>query len=129
MTVATLSGIPPVAATRVACNGPACSCDTAPTEPGPALPDRGAAPASTAARVQRNPYVVALHASGGFAWLVAVMLWIVLAEVTDYVAYDRGTAAALAAWMMQLLLAGTVAFVGASVIAGVRYELHRAHRK
>jgi hypothetical protein len=72
--------------------------------------------------------VVALLATGGFAWLVAFMLWIVLAEVTDFVTYDRGTAAALAAWIMLLLLAGVVALVGSAIIAGVGYELRRASR-
>jgi hypothetical protein len=82
-----------------------------------------------ATRAPHNPYLIALTAVGGSAWLVAFMLWVVLAQVTDYVTYDHDTAAALTAWIDLLLFAGAVAFVGSVVIAGVGYEMLRAHRE
>lgn len=98
-------------------------------ETGPAIPDQVAVPAATPGSDRHNPYPVGLLAAGGFAWLIAAMLSIVHAQVTDYSTYDRDTAAALAAWMMLLLLAGTVAFVGSALVAGVAYELRRPQRK
>lgn len=86
-------------------------------------------PAATRGTNRHNPYIVGLLAAGGFAWLIAMILWIVHAQVTDYVTYDRDTAAALTAWTMLLLLAGTIAFVGSALIAGVGYELRRPQRK
>lgn len=91
----------------------------------PAIRDQVTVPAAKPGSNRHNPYVVTLLAAGGFAWLIALMLWIVHAQVTDYVTYDRDTAAALTGWMMLLFLAGIVAFVGSGLIAGVGYELRR----
>ena len=74
---------------------------------------------------RRNPYIVGLAAFGGLAWMLALMLWIVLAEVTDYEAYDLPTASALTAWVSLLLLTGVAAVIASLAIAGVRYELRR----
>jgi hypothetical protein len=98
-------------------------------ETGPVVPDQVRGPAATSESDRHNPYIVGLLAAGGFAWLIALMLWIVHGQVTDYVTYDRDTAAALTAWMMLLLLVGTVAFVGSALIAGVGYELRRPQHK
>ncbi len=62
---------------------------------------------------------------GALAWVLALMLWVALSEVTDYAAYDLGTASALAAGIELLILGGVVACVGATVIEGVRHELRR----
>lgn len=62
-------------------------------------------------------------AIGGAAWAVAFMLWLVHSAVTDNLAYDVANASALVEWISLLIISGVVAFVGATVIAGVRHEL------
>ncbi len=97
-------------------------------ETGRVIPDQVRVPAATSESDRHNPYGIALLAAGGFAWLIALMLWIVHGQITDYVTYDRDTAGFLVAWMMLLLLAGTVAFAASALIAGVGYELRRPQR-
>jgi hypothetical protein len=92
---------------------------------GSTLPHRVIASAPSRGRAPHNLYIIALLTAGGFAWLVALMLWIVLAQVTDYVTYDRDTATALANWIMVLLLTGAMTFIGSAVIAGIGHELRR----
>lgn len=76
-----------------------------------------------------NPYAIGLTVGTGFAWVVALMLWVVHAQVTDFATYDRETAAALTTWIQLLVLGGIAALVGAVVIAGVRHELGRVSRR
>ena len=59
---------------------------------------------------------------------MALMLWVVLTQVTDYESYDISTAAALTSWISLLLLTGVAAVVGSIAIAGLRYEIHRLNR-
>jgi predicted membrane protein len=82
------------------------------------------APSVTAKSSRRpNPSVIVLTAVTGVVWLLAFMLWIALAQVTDYTTYDLADAAALETWIQILIVSGVVAAVGATVIAGVRHEL------
>jgi hypothetical protein len=82
------------------------------------------APSVTAKSSRRpNPSVIVLTAVTGVVWLLAFMLWIALAQVTDYTTYDLDDAAALETWIQILIVSGVVAAVGATVIAGVRHEL------
>jgi hypothetical protein len=76
----------------------------------------------------KNPYLVGLLAATGLSWLLAFMLWLALAQVTDYTTYNIDDAAALVTWIDILILGGVVAAVGATVIAGIRRELRLAHR-
>ena len=94
---------------------------------GSTIPDRVIVPAPSQGRAPHNPYSIALLTVGGLAWLVALMLWIVLAQITDYVAYDRDTATVLANGITVLILAGAMTFVGSAVIAGIRHELRRTN--
>ena len=84
-------------------------------------------PASAA--VRGNPYAIGLTAVGGFAWVLAYMLWIVLAQVTDYATYDLDTASALTAWCYVLVGGGAAAIVAAVAILGVRHELRHSSRR
>ena len=70
-----------------------------------------------------NPALIALTAVAGFVWLLAYLLWHVLANFTDYTTYDLDTAAALTTWITILILGGVAMAVGAAVIVGVRHEL------
>jgi succinate dehydrogenase/fumarate reductase cytochrome b subunit len=82
------------------------------------------APSVTAESSRRpNPSIVVLMAITGFVWLLAFMLWIALAQVTDYTTYDINNAAALETWIQILIVSGVVAAVGATAIVGVRHEL------
>lgn len=105
------------------------SCDTAPVTSGSTTPDRVIVPAPTPARAPHNPHIIALLTAGGLAWLVALMLWIVLAQITDFDTYDRDTATSLANWITVLLLTGAMTFIGAAVIAGIGHELRRTDGK
>lgn len=96
------------------------------TERAPAT-ERPAAPREGAGS-RRNPYTVALSAVGGFAWVLAFILWNVLIQVTDYATYDVEEASALTTWIDTLLVSGAVAIVGALVVAGVGRELRRISR-
>jgi hypothetical protein len=64
-----------------------------------------------------NPFAIGLMVFAGLAWLIAFMLWIVRAQVTDYATYDLRTAAALTAWIYILAFSGVAAGVGAALIA------------
>jgi multisubunit Na+/H+ antiporter MnhC subunit len=82
------------------------------------------APSATAESSRRpNPSIVVLTTVTGFVWLLAFMLWIALAQVTDYTTYDLDNAAALETWIQILIVSGVVAAVGATAIVGVRHEL------
>jgi len=82
------------------------------------------APSVTAEFSRRpNPSIVVLTSVAGFVWLLAFMLWIALAQVTDYTTYDLDNAAALDTWILILIVSGVVAAVGATAIVGVRHEL------
>jgi hypothetical protein len=87
-----------------------------------------AAPGAVRAR-GGNPYAIGLVVVAGIAWVLAFMLWVVHAQVTDFTTYDLETAAALTAWIQLLVIGGFVALVGAVVIAGVRHELGRVSRR
>lgn len=88
--------------------------------------DRAEAGAHTGATAQRNPYYqVALLAAGGFALVLAFMLWVVIVQLTDYLAYDTRAVAELTGWMLLLVGLGGTAFVGAIVIAGVSWSIRR----
>ena len=76
-----------------------------------------------AARATPNPYAVALAAVGAFAWLLALMLWQVLAQVTDCETYDVASVTALTDWINLLIVAGVVGIAGSLVIARVRHEI------
>jgi len=65
----------------------------------------------------------------GFSWLLALMLWVVLTQVTDYVSYDLSTAAALTSWIDLLMLTGVAAAVGSIVIVALRYEARTMTRR
>ncbi|GAB3607503.1 hypothetical protein GCM10027413_29120 [Conyzicola nivalis] len=82
--------------------------------------------AALAPRARRNPYFTVLAILAGFAWTLAIMLWIVLAQVTDYTTYDVDEAAALNAWIDALVVTGIATTVGMVVVAGVRRELRSA---
>lgn len=92
---------------------------------GSTFPDRVILPAPSPRRAPHNPYSIALLTAGGLAWLVALMLWIVLAQITDYATYDRDTATALANWITVLLLTGAMTFIGSAVIGGIGHDLRR----
>ena len=81
-----------------------------------------------AARATPNPDAVTLAAVGAFALLLALMLWQVLAQVTDYETYDVAAATALTDWINLLIVAGVVGISGSLVIAGVRHEILRVDR-
>ncbi len=85
--------------------------------------DRAEAGAHTGATAQRNPYQVALLVAGGFALVLAFMLWVVIVQLTDYLAYDTRAVAELTGWMLLLVGLGGTAFVGAIVIAGVSWSV------
>jgi predicted membrane protein len=86
------------------------------------------APSVTAESSRRpNPSIVVLTAITGFVWLLAFMLWIALAQVTDYTTYDLDNAAALETWIQILIVSGVVAAVGATAIFGVRHELRSSN--
>ena len=82
-----------------------------------------------AAGARGNPYATVLATVGGFAWVLAFMLWIVLAQVTDYATYDLDTASALTAWCYVLVVGGAAAIVAAVAILGVRHELRHSSRR
>ena len=73
-----------------------------------------------------NPFAIALVVFTGFSWLVAILLWLVRSQVTDYEVYDVATAHALGSWVDILVVSGAAAAVGALTIMGVRRELRRA---
>lgn len=77
----------------------------------------------------RNPFLVALAVFGGLAWLVALMLWNVHAQITDYTSYDVAAAEALTGWIAVLVITGAAAVVGSLVVAGVGHELRRTPRR
>lgn len=76
----------------------------------------------------RNPYLIGLLTAGGFALVLAFMLWIVHSQITDYEGYDVEGAAYVAAWALLLVLAAVAAFIGATVIAGLGWTARRAAR-
>ena len=110
----------------IAVVGHRTSCDTARVIARSPGPEQTVPP--EAARATPNPYAVTLAAVGVFAWLLALMLWQVLAQVTDYETYDVEAATALTEWIDLLIVAGVVGVAGSLVIAGVRHEILRADR-
>jgi hypothetical protein len=77
---------------------------------------------------RHNPYLIVLLAAFGLTWLLAFMLWLALAQVTDYTTYNLNDAAALTTWIDYLVVSGVVAAVGATVIAGISRELRSTRR-
>ena len=72
---------------------------------------------------RNNPYQVALLAVGGFTFVLAFMLWVVIAQMTDYLTYDVVAVAEVTAWMYVLIGTGIAAMLGAVVIAGVSWAI------
>lgn len=77
-------------------------------------------------RMTRNPYVIGLLSMAGHLFVVAFMLELVIAELTDYTAYDLATVATVQAWMLVLVILAGTAIIGAAVVAGITWS-HR-HR-
>lgn len=87
------------------------------TTPPARRPERGASGS--------NPYVAVLLTAAGLAWVLAYMLWVVLAAITDFEVYDRDAASALIGWIDILIIGGVVALVGGLAVLGVRREVRR----
>ncbi|MBD3942338.1 hypothetical protein IF188_11575 [Microbacterium sp. NEAU-LLC] len=77
----------------------------------------------------RNPFQITLLAVAGFAFVLAYMVWGVIAQVTDYVDYDPVEATVLWGWTTALAIVGAVAILGALVIAGVGWEQRRSRER
>ncbi len=76
--------------------------------------------------MRRNPYQTALLAIGGFSLVLALMLYHVIAHMTDYVTYDPEPVAKVNAWMTFLIGLGTACFLGAILLGGVTWALRNA---
>lgn len=76
-----------------------------------------------------NPYLIVLIVMAGFAWVLALMLWVVHSQVVDYTTYDVATAAALTWWVEILVLTGVAALVGATVIVGIRHAIRTEFKR
>lgn len=72
----------------------------------------------------RNPYVIGLFSTAGLFLVVAFMLSLVIAELTDYTTYDVAAVANVQGWMLVLVTLAGTAIIGAAVVAGIT----RSHR-
>ncbi|GAA5197414.1 hypothetical protein [Microbacterium jejuense] len=77
----------------------------------------------------RNPFQISLLVVAGFAFVVAFMLWGVIAQVTDYAGYDPFEATVLWGWTIALAIVGATAILGVVAIAGVGWELRRSRER
>lgn len=76
--------------------------------------------------MRHNPYQTGLLAAGGFALVLASILMVVVSAQTDYLTYDVEAVGELRAWTYVLCSTGAVAFIGAAVLAGMRWMLRNA---
>ncbi len=73
----------------------------------------------------RNPYAVGLLSAAGICVVVAYMLSLVIAELTDYASYDVAAVTGVQGWMFVLLGVAGAAGVGAAVIGGIAWSRRR----
>lgn len=71
--------------------------------------------------MRRNPYYATLLTVGGLALLLALMLVLIVAAETDYASYDREAVGELRAWTYLMVGIAASAFIGALVLAGMRW--------
>ena len=77
--------------------------------------------------MKRNPYVVGLASAAGVLLVFAIMIDIVIAEITDYLDYDRANVAYLQGWIFLLVGLAGVMLTGVAVIAGVNWAIRHRH--
>lgn len=70
-----------------------------------------------------NPWAVVLWAGGGLSLVLAFMLTVVVAQLTDYETYDIAGVASIEAWVRLLVAIAAVMFTGAVVLAGIERML------
>lgn len=76
--------------------------------------------------MRTNPFLAALLTVGGFALFLAFMIMLVVSEQTDYTTYDLEAVGELRAWTHLMVGIAALAFVGALVLAGIRWMLRDA---
>ncbi|WP_109208895.1 MULTISPECIES: hypothetical protein [Microbacterium] len=71
----------------------------------------------------RNPWAVALWATGGLSLVIAFMLTVVTWQLVDNETYDVAGVASIEGWVRLLVAIAAAAFTGAVVLSGVQRML------